>query len=248
MPLHQPDDPNFGRGGVCLNFNRHWDEVGSYVTDADAKPRPATVRDAFLHGQADRVQIPKGTKLYKFNGYPSLAGKSELDKIGVGAAGVSPWWSPYEPYRHDPGWIQKKAMAKHFRISIREWGRITSAVRADWNSLQYLLVITLKHDAYGFFGEFSAMPRIGGGGSKVLGGEAQGLGSQASLGARTGSKWMTGRSEKLLFTSPGMAERLAAYGSKGRLSGGGTQFYIPNIRVFNVASWYIEDLTVDPPP
>jgi hypothetical protein len=243
MSVHQRHDDAFGRGGVCLNYHRDWAEVGSIVTDADAKPRPAVVRDAFLHGQAEKVPLSKGTKLYKFNGWPSLAGKSDLDAIGTGGAGVSPWWSPYEPYRHDPGWIQKQATAKHFGVSVREWGRITSAVRQDWNSLEYLLVITLKHDAYGFFGEFSAMPKIGGGASKVKAGEGDGLGLQKTLGSRTGSQWMIGRTEKLLFTSPGMAERIAAYGTKGRLSGGGTQFYIPNIRVFNVASWHVEDLT-----
>ena len=40
-------------------------------------------------------------------------------------------------------------------MSIREFGRVTSAVKENWNSLQYLLVITLFEAVYVYYGEFA---------------------------------------------------------------------------------------------
>ncbi len=232
-----------GMSRVCLNFNRTWDEVGNIVTNRDAGGKPiGWVKDAFKGGVADKVLLPKGTRLYKFNNSPVLVDMSWLAKDGVtleAAVTISPWWSPYNSYfhkwsavsgrggstTHDPGWLAKAAMAKTLGVSVREWGRITSAVKENWNSLKYLMVFTLKHDAYGWFGGFTAMSRIDPNqASKRFGNE----------GAQSGTQ---------KFTSEGMRNRLETVGSRGSLAGGGTQFYIPNVRVINVASWTIQDLS-----
>jgi hypothetical protein len=101
--------------------------------------------------------------------------------------------------------------------------------RRNWSDLKYLLVITLKHDAYGFFGGFTQMARLDAGKtSRRFGNEGGGLGAQTKG-----------------FTSEGMKERIAKYGSRGTLAGGGTQFYIPNVRMINVATWSCEDLSLE---
>lgn len=245
---------------VCLNFGRDWDEVGGIVTAWSGGKPSGWVRDAFKGGTAEKLLIKAGTLLYKFNDFPVLVDMGFMSsRFGVtleGAVTVSPWWTPYNAFPpvgadaasiprsglQDPGWLAKRALAARFGVSIREWGRITSAVKENWNSLRYLMVIALKHDAFGWFGGFSAMARIDAGGTtKRLGGEG-GMGLQSGLGRATGSKWMTGRSADRGFTSAGMRDRHAAVGTRGSLAGGGTQFYIPNVRMINVGTWRVEDL------
>lgn len=232
---------------VCLNFNRTWAEVGNIVTSTDASKKPnGWVREAFRSGVADKVLLKAGTKLYKFNNMASLV---DMDWLGreqgitiQSSVVISPWWSSYFPFDHkwtkesgftgmtsDPGWAARKKLASHFGVSIRELGRITSVVKENWNSLQYLMCITLKHDAYGWFGGFASMGRMD------PNSKSKRFGNEASLGSSAGPR---------KFTSEGMKDRLAKFGSGGTLAGGATQFYIPNVRMMNVASWNVEDLSL----
>lgn len=140
---------------------------------------PDFVRAAFQtkFGTPTKDLLQAGTVLYKFNDFQTLHGPSNTN--------LSPWWSPYHAYKHDAGWEQKAKIAKANGVSVREWGRLTSAVKENWNSLNYLLVITLKVAAYGFFGGFSSMLRIdAGAASKVGAGEGRG-GSKSLPGGAT---------------------------------------------------------------
>ena len=130
---------------------------------------PEYVRNAFQtkFGQPTKDLLGPGVVLYKFNDFKSLHGPDNNN--------LSPWWSPYHPYKHDAGWDQKKKIAIANGVSVREWGRLTSAVKENWNSLNYLLVITLKVSVFGFFGGFAQMARIDAGAtSKVRAGEGRG--------------------------------------------------------------------------
>ena len=111
--------------------------------------------------------LQPGMKLYKFNDFSTLHAPGNIS--------LSPWWSPYNDYKHDAGWVQKLKMAKANGISVREWGRLTSAVKENWNSLSFLLEITLKVPVYGFFGGFAQMQRMDAGStSKMALGEGKG--------------------------------------------------------------------------
>jgi len=130
---------------------------------------PDFVRAAFQtkFGMPTKDLLPPGTILYKFNDFQTLHGPANKN--------LSPWWSPYTSYKHDAGWGQKAKIAKANGVSVREWGRLTSAVKENWNSLNYLLVITLNVAVYGFFGGFAQMARIdAGAASKVGQGEGRG--------------------------------------------------------------------------
>jgi hypothetical protein len=116
--------------------------------------------------------IPMGMRLYKFNDFMTLHGPDNNN--------LSPWWSPYEPYKHDAGWEQKVKIARANGISVREWGRLTSAVKENWNSLSFLLEITLKVPVFGFFGGFAQMERIDAG-TKSKMGIGEGKGQSKSL-------------------------------------------------------------------
>ena len=106
-------------------------------------------------------------RLYKFNDFTTLHGPDNNN--------LSPWWSPYYDYKHDAGWEQKVKMAKANGISVREWGRLTSAVKENWNSLSFLLEITLKEPVYSFFGGFAQMQRMDANStSKMAKGEGRG--------------------------------------------------------------------------
>ena len=113
-----------------------------------------TARAAFQtkFGMPTKDRLGTGFRLYKFNNFSTLH--------APGNNALSPWWSPYDAYKHDPGWDMRLRMAKANGVSIREWGRLTSAIKENWNSMQYLLVIALKVEAFGFFGGFSSMVRI----------------------------------------------------------------------------------------
>jgi len=188
---------------MAINENLSWGDVGAISTGGDNH-----VRDAFKGGHADKVLLPAGFELYKFNEYNSLAPPS--------AATISPWWSPYRDYKHDGGWEQRKKLAAHLGVSIREFGRVTSAVKENWNSMSYLLIIILAYDTYAYFGGFSQMARIdAGAASKRV--------TAASVGGAGGFK-AEGR------------------GTTKNLPGGGTQFYIPNLRPQDVSSWRVESL------
>jgi hypothetical protein len=130
-----------------INENKTWEEVGSDSTGGNGH-----VREAFKGGTAQKVLLKPTFKLYKFNEYKTLTGPNTNS--------VSPWWSTYEAYEWDAGWDARKQMAADLHVNIRELGRVTSAIKENWNSLSYLLVIQVKNAAYGFFGGFAQMARI----------------------------------------------------------------------------------------
>jgi hypothetical protein len=189
---------------VIVNLGLTWQSVGAIPTGGGNH-----VRDAFLNGSADKVLLPAGTVLYKFNAFSTLHGPDPAAQFRP----ISPWWSPYHPFRHDPGWEAKKRIAAHLGVSVREWGRVTSAVKENWNSLQHLLVITLKHNVYAFFGGFAQQQRMDPGAASTR----------------------VTRSDVGGFVPEGR-------GRTRNLPGGGTQFYIPNLRPANISKWHTESL------
>ena len=142
-----------------LNEDIGWDSVGEIITDPSANTK---VKDAFqlAFGNPTKDLIPSGMWLYKFNGFSSPA-----RSLDPGEA-VSPWWSPKGQYKHDGGLTQKIKIAKANSVSFREWGRLTSVVKEDWNSLAYLFEMRLKEPVYGWFGGVKGMNRSGGGTSR----------------------------------------------------------------------------------
>ena len=140
-----------------LNSNVNWMDL------------PDFVRSAFQtkFGMPTKDRLDAGMVLYKFNDFKTLHGPT--------SNALSPWWSPFHSYKQDAGWEQKKKIAIANGVSVREWGRLTSAVKENWNSLNNLLVIVLKVPVYGFFGGFSQMVRIDAGATSKMGmGEARG--------------------------------------------------------------------------
>lgn len=184
-----------------INEHLSWAEVGEISTGPDTK-----VKHAFKGGKAEKVLLPAGFQLYKFHDFNTLAPPN--------ATSISPWWSPLEPYKHDGGWDQRKKLASHLGVSIREFGRVTSAIKENWNSLKYLLVIVLAHNTYAYFGSFAQMARMD-------------QGSQ---------------SKRVVSSPGGGAFRAEGRGSTKNLPGGGTQFYIPNLTPQDVSSWRVESL------
>jgi len=130
-----------------INEKTTWEEVGSASTGGDGR-----VRDAFKSGTAKKVLLAPAFKMYKFNEYKTLTAPDSKS--------VSPWWSPYEAYEWDAGWKERKNLAAHLKVNIRELGRVTSAIKENWNSLSYLLVVEVKQAVYGYFGGFAQMARI----------------------------------------------------------------------------------------
>lgn len=179
---------------VRVNENLTLDDIGNMKT-ASGK-----VYDAFLSPQL--VTLPPGMKLYKFNNYPSLA----LDKR---TQTYTPWWSAFDSYDVDPGWYAKEAMAKANGVSVREWGRITSAITESWNSCEFLTTIVLTVEIKVMYGRFRQMARSDAWKSKRA----------DEVGKLKFAQHMVGT-----FRPEGRPAKLA-----GNLPGGGRQFYIPNL-------------------
>jgi hypothetical protein len=137
---------------AVLNEELTWADVGAI------EPGPGTrVADAFqlLFGDPAKELLPTGTELCKFAGYNTLS-KDPL----VPSTPMSPWWSPLRALRHDAGLAQKRSIAEANGVSLREWGRLTSAIKENWSSLNWLLTIELAAPVYGWFGGFKSMDRI----------------------------------------------------------------------------------------
>ena len=131
--------------------------------------QPPHVRQAFKGGIGRRVELPVGFKLCKLSDFPSLAPPR--------ATTLSEWWSPFEAFDYDPGFDSRVALAKRFNVSIRELSRILVAVKENWNSLSYLLIIALRQPVCGFFGGVAGQARIDqDAGSKLKVGEGRGTG------------------------------------------------------------------------
>ncbi len=160
---------------MALNEKLNWDVVGKIVTDSSTG---ATVSDAFqlAYGVPSKDLISPGMRLYKFNDFSSPARTNDASEP------ISPWWTPSLPYKHDGGLVQKIKIAKLNGVSSREWGRLTSVVKEDWNSLSFIFEMEMKEPVYGWFGGFKGMKRSGGGKSK----------RDASKEAAGGSKGLPG--------------------------------------------------------
>ena len=177
---------------MALNQEMDWAQVGNISTGGDGR-----VRDAFqlMFGDPTKELLPAGTSLYKFNGFSSLA-----QGVITADTDLSPWWSPTNGYKQDAGLAQRMSIARNNGVSFREWGRLTSVIKENWSSLDWLLTIELKEPVYGWFGGFKSMSRID---------DKAASRRNAAVEAKGGSK---------------------------NLPGGGTQFYIPNLKVAHISS------------
>ena len=137
---------------MALNEELSWDEVGNISTGGSGK-----VRDAFqlMFGNPTKELLPAGMSLYKFNAYSSLASGPVTDDTPM-----SPWWSPTRSFKHDAGLEQRQKIADANGVSMREWGRLTSVIKENWSSLDFLLVVELKAPVYAWFGGFKGMSRV----------------------------------------------------------------------------------------
>lgn len=171
---------------MVLNEKLTWLDVGNIPTGS------GKVRDAFqlMFGEPTKELLPAGMSLYKFNGYSTL-GRGVISN----ATDLSPWWSPVQPFKHDGGLEQKILIAQKNGVSLREWGRLTSVIKEDWSSMDWLLTIKLKVPVYAWFGGFKGMNRC----------------DNSAHSLRNIS--------------------IESKGSSKNLPGGGTQFYIPNLKV-----------------
>jgi hypothetical protein len=159
-------------------FGRVYNPSGRVLNDLEVwAKQPPYVREAFKGGEGDKVKLDAGFKLCKLSHYDTLA--------PPGATKLSEWWSPWDPYLYDGGFENRIRMAANFNVSIREISRIFVAVKENWNSLSYLLVISLNQPVHAFFGGVAGQARIDpGAASKRVAGEERGMGRLAGNGVQ----------------------------------------------------------------
>ncbi len=176
---------------MALNEELNWGQVGDISTGS------GKVRDAFqlMFGDPTKELLPAGTSLYKFNGFSTLG-----QGVITAQTDLSPWWSPTQGFKHDAGLAQRILIAEKNGVSFREWGRLTSVIKENWSTLDWLLTIELAEPVYAWFGGFKGMSRIDDGAQSRR---------NTAVEAKGGSK---------------------------NLPGGGTQFYIPNLKVGHIST------------
>ncbi|QDT14420.1 hypothetical protein [Alienimonas californiensis] len=137
---------------MALNEELSWTDVGAISTGGGGH-----VRDAFqtAFGDPTKELLPAGMSIYKFNAFSSLAPPPVTDD-----SPLSPWWSPTQPFKHDAGYAQRLSIAEANGVSMREWGRLTSCIKENWSSLDFLLTVELKVPVYAWFGGFKGMARL----------------------------------------------------------------------------------------
>ena len=197
---------------MILNEGLDWSQVGAIVEGKDP------IRKAFREMYAERVLLNVGFELYKFNDVPFLTNKEGK---------LSSWWQPYRPFKHDPGYLQKVQTANFLgrgdpSFSIMEYARVTSAIKENWNSLEYLLVVVLSDPMYAWFGGYASMERLDKGEQSKL--------NQSSSDEKRGGGGQAWKDASKTEREP------------AKLPGGGTQLFIPNIEPHHINSWRIEDL------
>lgn len=188
---------------MALNEELSWNEVGQIDILEKGKPTGKKVQDSFqlMFGEPTKELLDKEMSLYKFSDYGTLAAGAVTDETPL-----SPWWSPTLAFKHDAGLVERMAIAEKNGVSFREWGRLTSVIKEDWSSLEWLLIVELKVEVYGWFGGFKGMERVG-------------------------DKEKSKRDKAL-----------EASGASKGLPGGGTQFYIPNLKIAHIGRYEFRPL------
>jgi hypothetical protein len=119
---------------------------------------PPDVQRAFIGGNARRVELRSGTKLFKCTGGTVMP--SQL------FGSVSPWWIACDPLDpSDEGLDQMIAAAHGRNQSFEEYARSRFAVMFQWNTMassggafSRIAKITLMKPAVAFYGRCQRMP------------------------------------------------------------------------------------------
>ncbi|MDX1811777.1 MAG: hypothetical protein R3240_07520 [Gammaproteobacteria bacterium] len=103
--------------------------------------------DAFGEGTVRVVTLPKGFKLFKL---------SKGEAAAHPTYGVTPWWSPVDPYKEDyEGAFGRYMQAKLNKIDMSSMVRYMSAVCIDWNSLDNYIEVETTAEISAFWGTFA---------------------------------------------------------------------------------------------
>jgi hypothetical protein len=126
------------------------------------------------------VKLPEGMPIFKFSGgldsadepkgpLPPGPGLTNLfkQKVLLKRAVLSPWWSPCKPFEEDTGGVVEHfnnmtinavAATGYGKLTMREYMRFSSAVRREWNALNYYAEVTLKKEILAYWGQFEEQP------------------------------------------------------------------------------------------
>ena len=102
---------------------------------------------AFGEGTVRVEELPAGFKLFKL---------SKGDAAAHPKYGVTPWWSPVQPFKEDyEGAIGRYNQAKLNKIDMSAMVRYMSAVCIDWNTLDNYIEVSAKAPLSVFWGTFA---------------------------------------------------------------------------------------------
>lgn len=128
------------------------------------------------------ITLPAGTPIFKFTGGldddetsgPLAAGSTLTDlmkrKVLLRFSTISPWWSTVNPFEEEKdsggGIYQAYRDCQHNvdtfggNLTMREWARFSSAVKAEWNSLSYYVQLSINKPLGAYWGQFQPMKSL----------------------------------------------------------------------------------------
>lgn len=138
--------------------------------------------DGLKDGQTTRVVRPvklkAGTPIYKFTGMwdhdangPLRPGPDLVSKMKAFLTtrdNISAWWSTVKPFEEDTSGIYtafqecklNAGMGGPGKLTMREWARFMSAVKLEWNTLNYYVQLVLASDVEAYWGQFAPQTSI----------------------------------------------------------------------------------------
>ncbi|MDF1749785.1 MAG: hypothetical protein P1V34_13020 [Alphaproteobacteria bacterium] len=124
--------------GATLNENIMWADV------------PVDVRKTFKGKKARRVLLKSKMQLF------TLSRKSKANHES--GQGVHELWSPYKPFKADPGYEGREQLASSSgKLSRREFFMATSASPRKKAAVRYAVVVKLQVPVWGFIGTIESV-------------------------------------------------------------------------------------------
>ncbi|MBL0870050.1 MAG: hypothetical protein IBJ18_05670 [Phycisphaerales bacterium] len=109
----------------------------------------AWAKSTFTKGEARKVLLPAGFRLYKFTGGSLVDSKGQ----------VTPWWSARTGLdSNDPGLDGVLERSARAGVHPREHVRARAAVKNAWNNLDGILKVRLLTAAWGWYGRARHQP------------------------------------------------------------------------------------------
>lgn len=113
-------------------------------------------------GLPEKILLPRGKRLFKLSTYHPINSRR-------GGEVTEYWADQYASLKGDWGWDGLQRMVNHLNVSEKELVRLSSAIKLEWNDLDWVWFVELKEDVYGWHGHTANQHKTGDRGVRLTG-------------------------------------------------------------------------------